>query len=156
MTTCACPRGLRLLLCCCLPVLLWSCSEPEPEEPDRVVVDDPIENVDPRQYLDKLELPPGFQIAIFAENVPGPRSLALGAKGTLFVGTFKKPGEKPAGKVYAITDKNHDFQADEVTTIVEGLKMPNGVALLDGDLYVAEIHRILRFDDIEDHLDDPP
>ena len=34
--------------------------------------------------------------------------------------------------------------------------MPNGVACRDGALYVAEVNRVLRYDDIESHLDDPP
>jgi glucose/arabinose dehydrogenase len=34
--------------------------------------------------------------------------------------------------------------------------VPNGVAFHNGDLYVAEINRILRFKNIESHLDNPP
>ena len=34
--------------------------------------------------------------------------------------------------------------------------MPSGVAFREGALYVAEVNRILRYDDIESRLDDPP
>jgi glucose/arabinose dehydrogenase len=34
--------------------------------------------------------------------------------------------------------------------------MPNGVVFHDGALYVAEVNRILRYDDIEAHLSNPP
>ncbi len=61
-----------------------------------------------------------------------------------------------ARQVYAVLDHDQDNVADEVITIAEGLKMPNGVAYHDGALYVAEVSRILRFDDIENRLDDPP
>ncbi len=100
--------------------------------------------------LDKITLPPGFHIAVYAENVPNARSLRLTPRGTLFVGTRR------AGKVYAVVDRDADARADTVYTLAEGLNMPNGVAFRDGALYVAEVNRILRFDGIEDRLDDPP
>jgi glucose/arabinose dehydrogenase len=47
-------------------------------------------------------------------------------------------------------------KARRVVTIASGLRSPNGVAIRDGSLYVAEVSRILRFDDIEANLDSPP
>ena len=43
-----------------------------------------------------------------------------------------------------------------VRTIADKLNTPNGVAFRDGALYVAEINRILRYDDIEATLDNVP
>jgi glucose/arabinose dehydrogenase len=97
-----------------------------------------------------ITLPPGFSIAVYAGNVPGARSMALGAKGTLFVGT------RDTGKVYAVIDRNGDHVADEVITIASGLQMPNGVAFRHGSLYVAEVSRVLRYDNIEERLKNPP
>lgn len=97
-----------------------------------------------------ITLPPGFSIAVYADNVPGARSMALGAKGTLFVGS------RGEGKVYALVDRNGDQVADEVITIAKGLRMPNGVAFRNGALYVAEVSRVLRYDAIEDRLKNPP
>lgn len=71
-----------------------------------------------------ITLPPGFRIAIYTEDVPGARSMALGPKGTLFVGTREE------GKVYATLDRNRDNIADEVITIAKGLNMTNGVAVI--------------------------
>jgi glucose/arabinose dehydrogenase len=65
-------------------------------------------------------------------------------------------GSRSAGKVYALVDLNQDQKADEVITIAEGLNKPNGVAFLDGSLYVAEISRVLRYDRIEARLKNPP
>ncbi|MDD5258398.1 MAG: PQQ-dependent sugar dehydrogenase [bacterium] len=93
--------------------------------------------------LEKIKLPPGFSITVYSDQVPGARSLAIGEKGTVFAGT------RPEGKVYAI-------QAGKVTSIASGLNEPNGVAFYRGDLYVAEISRILKFKDIENRLNDPP
>ena len=95
-------------------------------------------------------LPKGFRIDLYAENLEGARSLARGDKGTLFVGTRKND------RVYAVVDDNGDFKADRVHTVAVGLNMPNGVAFRDGALYVAEVDRILRFDNIEARLDNPP
>src|SRR5690606_2178629 len=52
------------------------------------------------------------------------------------------------GKVYAIPDQDGDGKGDEVVTILEGLFYPNGVAYHDGDLYVAEINRVLRYENV--------
>jgi glucose/arabinose dehydrogenase len=102
--------------------------------------------------LANIKLPPGFQIDVWAE-VPNARSLALSPSGTIFVGSREK-GEN--GKVYALPDANHDSKPDEVITIASGLTMPNGVALRNGDLYVAEINRVLKFADIEKTMKSKP
>lgn len=101
-----------------------------------------------KYHLDKIKLPAGFKISVFAE-VPGARSLTLSPSGILYVGT------QGAGKVYAVEDKDKNGAADAVYTIAAGLNTPNGVAFKDGALYVAEISRILRFANIEANLQTP-
>jgi glucose/arabinose dehydrogenase len=103
---------------------------------------------DPR--LQDLTLPEGFQIEIYAEGVKNARSMCMGDKGTIFVGTRNK------GDVYAVRDTDGDYHADSVLTIARGLNMPNGVAFRDGSLYVAEVSRVIRYDQIESRLTDPP
>ena len=76
--------------------------------------------------------------------------MALSPNGTLFVGS------RDAGNVYAILDRNNDNKADDVIVIAEGLDSPNGVAFRNGSLYVAEISRVIRYDDIEARLENPP
>lgn len=100
--------------------------------------------------LEQLRLPAGFSIDVFATDVKDARSLALGAKGTVFVGTRSR------GRVYALVDSDRDGKSDRMYTIAQGLNAPNGVAFREGALYVAEINRILRYDSIEDKLADPP
>ena len=100
--------------------------------------------------LTKITLPEGFEIEIFAENVKNARTMVRTPKGTIFVGT------RGEGKVYALRDNDGDYRADEQFLIDKGLEMPNGVAFRDGALYVAEYNRILRYDDIEDNLKNPP
>ncbi len=100
--------------------------------------------------IDRIKLPEGFKISVYAEDIKDARSMTLGANGTLFV------GNRSGGKVYAIVDNNKDFKADEVFVIASNLNSPCGVAFKDGSLYVAEIDKILRFDDIEKNLKNPP
>lgn len=98
--------------------------------------------------LDKIKLPKGFSISIFAE-VDNARSLAMSPGGTIFV------GNRNEDKVYAIKDTDGDGKADKKWIIAKGLNMPNGVAFRDGDLYVAEVSRIHKFAGIESKLDNP-
>ncbi|MGQ3889454.1 PQQ-dependent sugar dehydrogenase [Legionella sp. CNM-1927-20] len=100
--------------------------------------------------LHLLKHPAGFKISIYANPVPGARQMALGSNNVVFVGSIRE------GKVYAVVpDKNRNY-GTRVITLVEGLNSPNGVAFYKGNLYVAETNRILRFDNIENHLLNPP
>lgn len=98
--------------------------------------------------LDRLKLPEGFKIEIFAE-VDNARSMAISPSGVVYV------GNRNGDKVYAVKDTDGDFKADKKWIIASGLNMPNGVAFKDGDLYVAEVSRILKFPQIESKLSNP-
>lgn len=100
--------------------------------------------------LDQITLPPGFSIAVYAEGVRNARQMALGDKGTVFVGS------RQAGTVVAVVDTDGDHKADKVHTIASGLQSPSGVAFHDGALYVAEVSKITRYDGIEASLEKPP
>jgi glucose/arabinose dehydrogenase len=102
------------------------------------------------QGLSQLTVPRGFEISVFADSVRNARSMALGPRGTVFVGS------QYAGQVYAIVDRNNDHKADRLIVIAKGLNQPNGVAMQNGALYVATANQLLRYDDIERHLESPP
>lgn len=93
--------------------------------------------------LSGIRLPPGFRIGVFSQQTPDARGLALGRDGTVYVGTMG------AGKVYAVHDDNHDGVAERVETLASNLNMPTGVAYLAGDLYVAEVQRIIKFKGVD-------
>jgi glucose/arabinose dehydrogenase len=93
--------------------------------------------------LDDIDLPKGFVIEEYAA-VPNARSLALGDDGVVFV------GNRRASSVYAVVPRS-DAQPD-VIELVTDLDAPNGIAYFDGDLYVAEISRILVYRDVMNHL----
>ena len=93
---------------------------------------------DAEKNLHKLNVPDGFKVEVYAE-VPDARQMALGqSTGTVFVGTRFE-------NVYAVVDKDKDRKADQVVTILDDLKVGNGVAMYEGNLYVAEQNRIARY-----------
>ena len=102
--------------------------------------------------LAQIKLPPGFSIALWA-RVDNARQMTLGrtdaSGGTLFVGSMR------SGKVHAVRF-GADYKAQEPSTVASGLQLPVGVAYRDGSLYVSAVSRILRYDDIEKRLANPP
>jgi len=99
--------------------------------------------------LERIGLPPGFTIELLA-RVPNARQMAYSATGgILYVGSMS------AGKVHALP-LDRDYRAGRPRVVASGLLMPVGVAWREGSLYVSAVDRILRFDDIDRRLDDPP
>ena len=94
--------------------------------------------------MKKIKLPEGFSIEVYASNVLEARQMALGDKGTLFVGSFS------LGNVYAIKDNGGKR---EVKTVLKGLTMPTGLAFLDGSLYVVAINKLIKYENAEANLD---
>lgn len=78
----------------------------------------------------EISVPEGVALEIFA-RVPGARSMAV-AGDVLYVGTR-------GNSVYAVKPDGR------VARVLQGLRVPNGVAWKDGYLYVAEQHRLVRF-----------
>jgi glucose/arabinose dehydrogenase len=97
--------------------------------------------------LDKITVPKGFKVELWAHGLPGGRAMARGDKGKIYVGS------RAAGRVYEITD-----QGDKrtVRVVVEKLTQPAGVAFRKGSLYVAAVDKFLRYDGIEDNPDVQP
>jgi glucose/arabinose dehydrogenase len=95
----------------------------------------------------KLKLPSGFNIEVYASGIPNARSLRIGDKGTVFVGT------RLGNKVTAVVKKDGKT---EIKTVAEGLYRPNGLAIHNGTLYIAELSQISKIENIENVLDKPP
>ena len=100
--------------------------------------------------LESIKLPPGFTIEVVA-RVANPRAMTWGAAGTLFVGSAG------AGTVYALKLPAAGGKGEATSQVIAtGLRDPSGVAFRDGALYVSAVSRILRYDDIEKRLANPP
>jgi glucose/arabinose dehydrogenase len=97
--------------------------------------------------IDKLKVPSGFKIEVWASGMVNARTMTESPNGTIYVGT------RFPGNVYAVVTKDGKR---EVKIIAKGLHRPNGVVFANGSLYVAELSRIIRYDNIEKNLDNPP
>ena len=95
----------------------------------------------------KLKLPLGFHIEIYASGIANARSLRVGDKGVVFVGT------RFGNKVTAVVKRDGKT---ELKTLASGLYRPNGLAYHNGTLYIAELSQISKIDNVEDNLDNPP
>jgi glucose/arabinose dehydrogenase len=135
-------------------------------------------------YLDKIKLPPGFKIELYA-RVPNARQMTMSPSGTLYVGTRAIP--TPAGlpaklassapapvgtallgreapysakvglmEVDAVLPANTNGLHDKVVPVLKGLNMPTGVAFKDGSLFIADMDKIMRIDNVEKDLEHPP
>jgi glucose/arabinose dehydrogenase len=100
-----------------------------------------------RLPVDRLKAAKGFKIEVYASGMTNPRSLRVGDKGTVFVGT------RLSDKVYAIVNRGGQ---NVVKVIASGLYRPNGLAYKDGTLYIAELSQVSKIDNVEASLDDPP
>jgi glucose/arabinose dehydrogenase len=102
--------------------------------------------------LEKLHLPPGFHIELLTDAVPNAREMTLGryadGRAVLYVGSMQ------AGNVYAV--ELEQGRATKVHKVASDLQLPIGVAYSEGRLYVSSVSRIMRFDGIDDRLDNPP
>lgn len=107
----------------------------------------PIATAADKLPVAKLKLPKGFNLEVYASGLTNARTLRQGDKGTVFVST------RLLDKVYAIVEKGGKR---EVKTLYTGLYRPNGLALHNGTLYIAELSKISKVDNIEDNLDNPP
>ncbi|MEM7244786.1 MAG: sorbosone dehydrogenase family protein [Acidobacteriota bacterium] len=108
----------------------------------------PVERRAPPVQL--IDLPEGFVIELAAAGIEHARSMARSPAGTLFVGSRK------SDVVRALRDEDGDGYFETVHVLLSGLNSPNGVAYRAGALYVAEIHRVIRLDDIDARLTSPP
>jgi glucose/arabinose dehydrogenase len=97
--------------------------------------------------LAKLKVPAGFNIEVYATGVANARSMTLGDKGTVFVGS------RLQDKVSAVVDKDGKRT---VKVLASGLYRPNGVAFKNGTLYIAELSKVSKIEKVEDNLDNSP
>ncbi|HAY92455.1 PQQ-dependent sugar dehydrogenase [Shewanella sp.] len=91
----------------------------------------------------------GFGLSLYASDIGDAKQMAMGANGTLFVGSNK------SGTIHALVDSNQDGRVDKRYVIAKGLESPDAIAFHNGDLFVATENQIVRFVDIEQRLRRP-
>ena len=90
--------------------------------------------------LKQLQLPPGFQISVFAKDLGNPRNLAVASNGTVYV------TRREQGDVLALRDTNRDGRADQKRTVASGLKFVNGITIHQNRLYFVTDTRLYAAD----------
>src|SRR6516225_525925 len=127
----------------------WMQGAPSSAEESHLApqVPPPIPTAADKLPVAELRLPKNFHLEVYASGVPNARSIRVSDKGTVFVST------RTLGRVYAIVENNGKR---EVKTLATGLNSPNGIALHNGTLYIAEINKISKIDNVASQLDNPP
>ena len=96
--------------------------------------------------INKLYVPEGFEISIYADNLDSPRQLTETGDGFIIVGS------KNGDKIFALNDTNYDGAAEEKILLANGLQNPTGVSFYKGDLYFSEIDKVWIIEDIDSWL----
>jgi glucose/arabinose dehydrogenase len=128
----------------------WAKGRPRSEAAGKLspVANNPTPTLPDKLPVAKMKLPPGFKAEVWASNVLDARGLRQGDHGTVFVSSLFV-----AGKIYAVVDKGGKREAK---VIADKLTLPSGIEFYKGALYVATPKEIMRFDNIEANLDNPP
>jgi glucose/arabinose dehydrogenase len=125
----------------------WAQGRPSADIQLAPVTPPPLAAAADKVPVDKLKVPKGFKVEVYASGIANARSLRLGDKGTVFV------SNRTLDKIYAIVDKGGKR---EIKVIAKDLHRPNGIELHNGTLYIAELAQISKIDKIEDNLDNTP
>lgn len=95
----------------------------------------------------KFKLPPGFKVETWASGVLDARDLRQGDKGNIFVSTLFV-----GNKVYVLPEKAVDGKRVP-KVIIDKTPYPTGIEFYKGSLYFATNKKIVRYDNVEDKLD---
>jgi putative heme-binding domain-containing protein len=112
----------------------------------------------PEELAASCEVPPGFEIELFADErrfpeIANPAQLGFDSKGRLWMSTMPsypqwEPGQpKPADKLVILEDTDRDGSADKSTIFYDKLHCPTGFQFFDGGVLVMDQPRMLWLQD---------
>jgi glucose/arabinose dehydrogenase len=101
--------------------------------------------VPPRdEAAQRIQVPAGFEIRIFAQNLNiKPRMMAFGPDGHMYITLMN------TGQVARLPDRNRNGVADGVEIVASNLNTPHGLEWYNGALYVAETGSVQRLRDAD-------
>jgi len=106
--------------------------------------------------LPELELEPGFEISVWAENplLAKPIQMNFDAQGRLWVASSSvypqiSPGQVADDKILILEDTTGAGKADKSTVFADGLLIPTGVEPGDGGVYVGQSTKLLHLKDTD-------
>jgi len=88
---------------------------------------------------ERLQVPPGLRVQVYASEVPLARVIVFTSSGDLLVSRTRNDVISILGR-----DRDGDGAADGHRVLLDGLDGPHGLALHEGWLYVAERTRVSR------------
>jgi glucose/arabinose dehydrogenase len=137
---------VALLVTGTFAALIW--LVPVPLSNKRVFVDfllgRGIDTPAPDVITERLAVPEGFELSLYAGDIPLARWLLFSSSGELLVSRSR------AGEVLLLErDADGDGRADARRVLLSGLDRPHGLAIRDGWLWVAETTAVgrVRFDE---------
>lgn len=111
-------------------------AQPTEEPTEASTTASPTRVVEPPE---SVVLPPGFGISLYQQGLSGPRMMAVGPDGHVYV------AERGQNRIVRLPDRDSDGVADAVEIVAEELSAPSSLAFYeDGSLYVGEPSRVLR------------
>ena len=81
--------------------------------------------------IDNVRVQEGFTINVFAEDLAGPRFIAFGPDGVLYV------AERGENRIVALPDEDSDGRADAVISFAEGLDSVHSLAYFEGSWFAG-------------------
>ena len=85
------------------------------------------------------QVPPGFEVSVFARGFTQPRWLAVAPNGDVFV------SDSAAGKVVVLHDPQAKGYAESRDVFADHLNLPFAIAFHDDFVYVANTNEVVRF-----------
>lgn len=89
------------------------------------------------ENMQRLQVPAGFRVAPFAQQLGKPRILVTDAAGHVYY------SDREAGTVTLLQDADGDGTA-EIKTVVANIRQAHGLAIHNGQLYIAAVRELYR------------
>ncbi|MCE7998926.1 MAG: sorbosone dehydrogenase [Rhodobiaceae bacterium] len=80
----------------------------------------------------QLRVPEGFEVSLFADGLQHPRGMVVAPDGAVFI------TEANVGQVTRLADLDGDGRIDTKTVFARDFRLPSGIAIHEGDLYIAD------------------
>src|SRR6266508_4079963 len=122
-------------------------TKPIPHGQDRP----PNEPLSPAEAIKRMKVPPGFSVELVAAepDIVNPVAMTFDERGRIWITESLEYPKKAAGpgkdRVKVLESTKGDGKFDKITTVIEGLNIPSGIAIGHGGVWVANSPDILYY-----------